>query len=193
MAGTSIRVEVDASAAVASAGRANEALARPSTLLAAIGGLLLRSTTERFAAQASPEGNPWQALSPRYKARKKYNPDKILTLRGYLRGQLRYQLDGDDAVLVGSNRVYARIHQLGGDVVVPARSATLHFRNTRTGGRVRQVFAKARSKRITRTLQTTIPSHTIHMPARPFLGVSASDRDDILAQTQDWLHALLSR
>lgn len=76
--------------------------------------------------QASPEGEKWQALSPKYKARKKRNADKVLIKDGYLKNLLRYQAD-DNGVVFGSDRKYARLHQFGSNKAsgrgsgVPAR------------------------------------------------------------------------
>nr|EJA3268117.1 phage virion morphogenesis protein [Pseudomonas aeruginosa] len=67
------------------------ALGDPSVLLQDIGELLLNIHRRRFRAQVSPDGTPWQPLSPAYLRRKRKNRDKILTLDGHLRNLLRYQ------------------------------------------------------------------------------------------------------
>ncbi len=108
-----------------------------------LGEALLNSTRDRFATFTSPSGQGWAALSPAYQKRKKQNKDKILTLRGYLRGTLAYQVT-DNALLVGTpNQTYAATHQFG----APARN----------------------------------------IPARPFLGISAHDRDTIEDTLRDHL------
>ncbi len=60
-----------------------------------IGEYLLNSHRERFLQQVDPEGNPWEALNPEYKKRKKKNRDKVLILDGYLRDTLRYRRTAD--------------------------------------------------------------------------------------------------
>lgn len=62
--------------------------------------------------QASPEGEKWQPLSPKYRAKKKRNADKVLIKDGYLKNLLRYRAD-DNSVVFGSDRKYARLHQFG--------------------------------------------------------------------------------
>ena len=68
------------------------ALAQLRAVTGDLGEALLNSTRDRFATFTSPSGRGWAALSPAYQKRKKRNKDKILTLRGYLRGTLAYQV-----------------------------------------------------------------------------------------------------
>ncbi|HOW76500.1 MAG TPA: phage virion morphogenesis protein [Candidatus Competibacteraceae bacterium] len=77
-----------------------------------LGEALLNSTRERFRRQTAPDGSPWTALSPAYRARKKQNKDKILTLRGILHGTLAYQVT-PDALLVRTPLIYGAPHQFG--------------------------------------------------------------------------------
>lgn len=60
-------------------------------------------------------------MKARYAKRSQYNPRKILTLSGYLRNGFLHQVTGDISVEVGANLAYAAIHQLGGDIDMPAR------------------------------------------------------------------------
>lgn len=107
-----------------------------------VGEELLNSTRARFQSQTAPDGVPWAALSPRYAARKPRNKDKILTLRGYLRGTLAKFADAE-SLRIGSPLVYAASHQFG--------------------------------------------RPEIHLPARPFLGLSDADRDALLDAIADYL------
>lgn len=147
-----------------------------------LGEYLQDSTKDRFKSQTAPDGTPWAPLKRATVKRKKYNPDKILTLRGYLRGGIRWQALDDNSVQVGSNLEYAAIHQDGGDVQQPARQATVRYRSV--AGRV--LFAGRKHKRATEK-QVTIPAHTIHMPARPFLGISAQDDKEIREIIREWV------
>jgi phage virion morphogenesis protein len=113
-----------------------------------IGEYLLLSTRQNFDTEADPEGRKWTPLSPRYakaKAKKKSALRGILTLKGSLRDTIAYDA-GKDAVRVGSNRIYAPIHQLGGKL--------------KRGGM---------------------------MPARPFLGLSEADRQEVLSILEGFL------
>ncbi len=103
-----------------------------------IGEALLLSTEQRFSDQVDPDGRPWKPLSPKYRRRKKH--PKILTETTNLRGRIVWQLV-PGGVEVGTDVVYAAIHQFGG--------------------------------RAGRGLAAEIP-------ARPYLGISAQDRSDIL-------------
>lgn len=137
-------------------------------LVPRLGEYLKSSTEGRFKTQTAPSGSAWEPLKRSTIRRKKYNADKILTLRGYLRGGIRWQAPDDNTVQVGTNLEYAAIHQFGGEIQQPARQATVRFRS-KAG---RTLFAGRRHKKATERL-VSIPAHTVKMPARPFLGVSA--------------------
>jgi phage virion morphogenesis protein len=153
-----------------------------SDIMNRIGEHLQASTEDRFKTQTAPDGTPWQPLKARYAKRKKYNADKILTLRGYLRGGIRHQVTGDTSVEVGANLAYAAIHQLGGTIDMPARQATVRFK-TQAG---RKLFAKRGAKGATER-QASIGKHQVNMPARPYLGISAADDQEIREIILDWV------
>jgi phage virion morphogenesis protein len=72
---------------------------------------LERATRRRFDTETSPSGTRWKANSPRTK---KFSIKKVLhgeTLM--LRDLFEHQIDSDGFAF-GSNRIYARIQQLGG-------------------------------------------------------------------------------
>lgn len=162
--------------------RMDKALGNTAPLLARIGEYLQDATRDRFKSQSGPDGSAWQPLQPRYQRRKKQNKDKILTLRGYLRGQIHWQPDGDDAVRVGTNAKYGAIHQFGGTIQQPARQATVHF----GAGKAKHLFVKR--KKAKRSLQVSIGAHQVNMPARPYLGVNAGDQEQIRPRVIDWLN-----
>lgn len=152
------------------------------SLAAQLGEYLQASTQDRFKAQAAPDGTPWAPLSERYQRRKKYNADKVLTLRGYLRSGIHYQKLDVNSVAVGTNSPYGGIHQFGGTIQQPARQATVRFRTV--AGRV--LFAGRKHKRATER-QVSIAARTITMPARPYLGISQADADEIRQIVLDWI------
>lgn len=95
------------------------------TLFLAIGEVLRKSTKARFSKQQAPDGTPWQPLSPQYAAykRKRGYGKKILKMRGHLRRLPTVQAT-DVSVSIGSNRIYAAMHQYGGRTrfgQIPAR------------------------------------------------------------------------
>lgn len=109
---TGATVEFDNREALAAIAAAANAMGNPAPMLRDMGEYLLIAHDQHFAQQRAPDGTAWQALSPRYKARKKKNRDKLLRLDGYLSETLRYQVGGDE-LLFGSNRIYAAAQHFG--------------------------------------------------------------------------------
>lgn len=82
---------------------------------------------------------------------------RTLTKDGHLSGSVSSRATSSEATW-GVNRVYAAIHQFGG-VIKPKTKKALRFRIAGGG------FVTAKQ---------------VTMPARPFLGISDDDRDEIL-------------
>lgn len=181
MAGTRLTATVDDAQARAMLARLGE----PGTqdLMPRLGEYLQASTQKRFKTQSAPDGTAWTPLQPAYARRKKYNKDKLLTLRGYLRGGIHYQVVGPNAVDVGSNTKYAAIHQLGGTIDQHAQSRKVRYRTV--AGRV--LFAGARHKRAVSERWVTRGAYQVKIPARPFLGISSEDDAEIRAIILDWV------
>lgn len=180
MAGTRIKTTVNDAQARAMLARLGE----PGTqdLMPRLGEYLQASTQKRFKTQTAPDGTAWQPLQPRYARRKKYAKDKILTLRGYLRSGIHYQVTGGAEVEVGSNTKYAAIHQLGGEIDMPERQASVRYRSV--AGRT--LFASKKHKKVTeRTV--TVPVHFVKIPARPFLGISTADDSEVRDIVLNWV------
>ena len=115
-------------------------------LMKNIAGIMAVSTEENFKEEGRPK---WQELSETTKtARKKtgHYPGQILQVSGQLALSITTQYDNNSAI-IGSNKVYAAIQQLGGNagknkkVNIPARpylnlseddynEITLIFKNT---------------------------------------------------------------
>lgn len=180
MAGTHLTTTIED----AQARGALDGMAEPNTasLMPRLGEYLQSSTQKRFKTQTAPDGTPWAPLQQRYARRKKYNKDKVLTLRGYLRSYIHYQVKGEDSVEVGSNQKYAAIHQFGGEIDKPERQATVRYRSV--AGKV--LFAGKKHKRVTERA-VTIPVHFVKIPARPFLGISAEDDREIQRIIREWV------
>jgi len=85
-------------------------------------------TLRRFEESRAPDGTPWPPLSPVTLARSKRRRKgaKPLFNQGRFRNSIAWTVRGD-AIVVGTNVVYARIHQYGGyagrgrKVRIPAR------------------------------------------------------------------------
>lgn len=101
-----------------------------------IGNDLVNSTKQRFIDEAGPTGDKWKELAPitlRNRKRKhkdgtpSINRETILRARDNLFDSIHFQ-STVDSTAVGSNRIYAAIHQYGGQVVVNGRTITIPAR-----------------------------------------------------------------
>jgi phage virion morphogenesis protein len=114
-----------------------------------IGEYMVLATRDRFDDETSPDGVGWKPLNARYAARKAAqsgNLTGILKRSSLLRDSIAYEV-GPDFVVMGTNRIYGPIHQLGGQA-----------------GRNRSV----------------------NIPARPFLGLSLEDTQEVVAILTDY-------
>lgn len=90
-----------------------------------IGSMLESSTQQRFEAEQTPEGDDWQEHADATKAARGDNAS-ILRDEIDLYDSITHEVQGND-VAVGTNRIYGRIQQLGGQagrglaVTIPAR------------------------------------------------------------------------
>lgn len=173
---TTIKIDAnhDAARVVAAINKLYEAGKHPRPAFIDIGEMMLLSIDQRFTDEEDPDGNPWEPLSKRTLKRKR-NP-KILTESTRYRSSFVYEAD-DDGLEIGTNVIYAAIHHFGGEIKKSARNATLAFNkkgrfasrkstSRRRAGAVRVAFAQ-------------IAAHTIKIPARPVLGISAADETRI--------------
>lgn len=126
--------------------------------LGGIGETLLNNTRERLDKGVDVNGKPFTPLSDLTKLLKQKNKDKILIAGGDLYRELAWQLvNGGNGLEFGSDREYAALQQLGGTIVSKSGRAL------RLGGKDSEVFAKS-----------------VTIPARPFIGITPKDEDEIL-------------
>jgi phage virion morphogenesis protein len=112
------------------------------------------ATTNRFMiTQTGPDGQKWK---PSRRVTDAKGKGLTLVDSGMLVKTISSGFSADYAEW-GVNRVYAAIHQFGG-VIRPKKARALRFR---AGGK-------------------TIFRHAVTLPARPYLGLSDADRDEIL-------------
>lgn len=109
------------------------------------------STRERFETETGPDGEQWKPS-----LRAKLSGGRTLTLDGHLGDSISPSWSSDTAEW-GSNREYAAIHQEGGEI--RAKSA---------GGLRFQIAGGG-----------FVTAQKVSMPARPYLGLSAADEDEI--------------
>ncbi len=156
-----IRIHIDDREVSRALRRLREAGADMRPVLDDIGQYLVRAIRQRFAAGEDAEGNSWAPLSPATIARKGH-ARPLIGETGHLR-QIRHQLEGRNAVIVGTGAEYGATHQFG------ARKG--QFGRTKKGA--------------------PIPWGDI--PARPFLGVSDEDRTTILDILAEHLEGAIDR
>ena len=116
------------------------------------------STQRRFETGTAPDGSAWPASF-----RAGLVGGRTLVDTGRLVQSITHNAQ-DDGVQVGTNVLYAAIHQFGGVIsAVSAKALSFLIGD-------RRVFAR----------QVTIP-------ARPFLGLDREDEDEIGLIARDWL------
>lgn len=146
-------------------------------VMTAIGDALVRSTHVRMEREQAPDGTAWQKSR-----RAAETGGRTLYKIGHLYQSITSQA-GPDSVAVGSDVVYAAIHQFGGDVQHAARVQTIYRRLADMQAERPAPFVKR--GRATFVSNHQVAAHTVTMPARPYLGVSADDQAEILAVVED--------
>lgn len=153
MSGASIEIRIDDRRVRQAFLKLEQLMGNTTPVMSAIGTALVASTHMRFISQTDPDGQAWQALDPEYAAGKRNS--RILTESGRLRDSINSQA-GADEVRVGTNVIYAAIHQFGG-TIKPVSASHLVFR---IGGRL-------------------VLADSVTLPSRPFLGISSDDEAEI--------------
>lgn len=132
-----------------------------------IGQSLLVNIRQGFEAERSPEGEAWEPLKPATVRRRKGDAHPILQWEGWLKKTITPRVTSE-GVIVGTNLVYAAVHQFGATINRAAGAIKLHFRRISRGKNKGQVrFAKANDKRAKYGMAAA--AHTLRIPARPYL------------------------
>ena len=164
-----------------------------SPIMKAIGDRGTEQTKRRFEAGGpDPSGAPWAPLKASTLRRKRR--DKILTERGFLRDSVHSQLLGPNAVAICTNSDYGAIHQFGGVIHHNAMSRKTSHRTDAKGNLLRTemfggkglIFAKKSHRRVL-TRWFEIGEHDIQIPARPYIGMSRENSDEMLSLINDWV------
>ena len=121
-------------------------LAAHQAILADIGEALVSSTVQHFVEGKGPDGEGWKPSE-----RSARDGGKPLSDTGRLRQSIEYTTT-PDSVMVGTNVIYGRIHQLGGEIR-PKRKKAL----------------KVKGKLVSK----------VTMPARPYLYIDDEDREEV--------------
>lgn len=133
-------------------------------VMRSIGRVLLTGLQLRFRAQKGPDGVPWKPSG-----RAKNEGGSTMRDSGLLRDSFSYDATAN-RVQIGTNKVYAAIHQFGGTIKHP--------------GGTRFVLIDGMARFVSNSLVGPVSGvtkpHPIGMPARPMLGDSDADRAEIL-------------
>lgn len=129
----------------------------------AIAGALARETERNFSLQGRPK---WAALRNPPERRR---GGMILQDTGRLAASVTTRVEPRRAI-IGSNAVYAAIHQFGGTIRQPARQQFARFKGNRFA-KLGRKDGKIGARRGTRIGVLNIGERAFEMPARPFLPV----------------------
>lgn len=153
MTGVSIQFEIRDSGVHQAFTRLLSAMGNTAPVMSVIATGLVASTHRRFVTQSSPDGAAWAGLHPAYRPIKRNS--RILTESGRLRGSIN-EASGNDWARVGTNLIYAGVHQFG---------ATIR--------------PKAASHLVFRLATGVVLAKSVTIPARPYLGISDDDEQMI--------------
>jgi len=144
MAGIATRVTLDDSHVRALMQKFARHAENMAPALESMGEYMLVQTDKRFTGEHDPEGKPWAPLKLRtiYGSHrgKKYTKKgqltkrfatyvarrKILTASGGLRGSIVYRV-GRGHVVIGTNKIYGRVHQEGAEFSIVSRRARIRI------------------------------------------------------------------
>ncbi|MBR0962250.1 phage virion morphogenesis protein [Bradyrhizobium japonicum] len=179
MAGVQLQVDLkDNEISLAVLGELIARLDDPTAVYESIGLALAKSTHHRWDQGITPSGSPWPKS---LRVIKHGGKTLMLSARLYRSIATNASRTG---VEIGTNVVYAAIHQFGGVVNKDARDAVLHFKVNKRTGTWR--FAKA-NKRATLAQKRRIGAHSVRIPARPFLGLDQDDPRTIRTIFENYL------
>lgn len=177
MAGASITVTIDDAAVQTALAGIQAGLDNMEPAFDAIGAALVGSTVHRFEVEAGPSGSPWP---PSLRALEQGG--QTLTDTARLRQSITH-IASNDGAEIGTNVVYAAIHQFGGTIERPARTQTIHRRYDAKADELLPRFVRRSQSNFATDHQ--VGAHRITMPERPFLGIDEADRVEIGAIIAD--------
>lgn len=187
MTGISYRLDITNAEVRARLAELTGLMDRPEGFYRNVGEYLQNATQDNFEREAAPDGKPWERLKDRTvkeRERRGLTPIRILRARGRLAGSINYAATADE-VRIGSPMPYAAIHQLGGDITIPAHTRTIYQHYDARTETLDQRFRKKSRSNFARDV--TVGSYTVHIPAREYLGVGADDQVAIIAIAERWL------
>lgn len=136
-----------------------------------VGEYALVKVDDAFRTETDPYGNSFKPLNPEYreyKLVKLKGIDKTLQLKGNLRSRFIYVVS-DDGVEVGTNVIYAAVHQFGATIKPKGGKAL--------------VFKVGNPPRVVKAQSVTIPAR----PVLPTNGLPADYEADVQAIFEDYI------
>lgn len=183
MAAEGIRIVVNDAAALGGLDKLDVATGNRRAAMEAIDAYLVTSAQRRFERETGPDGRPWTRLKPstagkRINGRPRgYANILRVTASSGLYSSIFGAVEDDDLILVGSNKKYAAIHQLGGEIEMPERQQTIYQHYDAKTDTFDPKFRKPSRSNFARDV--TVKAHTVPIPARPYLGIDDEDRKEI--------------
>lgn len=173
---TAFKIEINDRPVIEALNRLVESCDDLTPAMRAIATALQSQTEENFSAEAGPLGK-WPAVKD-----KKRQGGKILQDTGRLAASVTPFWSASEAG-IGSNAIYAAIHQLGGTIEKAAQSRLVRHRTNAKGELLRSdalggkglVFAKKGHKRVAERWFEQ-GAHSVTIPARPYLPVFPDGR-----------------
>lgn len=166
MSGIAIQVKVEDGEIKALLGRFSQRASNLTPVMNTIGQIIRTSVIKNFEEGGRPQ--KWQ---PSERAEREGGQTLIDSAR--LRNSIAAKAS-NNKVEVGTNVVYAAIHQFGGKINMAARSELFVRNRYKRGGKKGQFKKGTAAGR-----GHTIGAHSIPIPARPFLAVQAEDWTEI--------------
>lgn len=159
-------------------------LVRDQSFLVQAGEVLVSSVQKnfieggRYSGTGDFEGGTqkWKPWSRAYAERqKKRGRSNVLMDRGQLRSSIDVRIEGNQLV-VGSNRVYAAIHQFGGTISIAGYERDVKFRRVKKGDHTTIQFARndATGQNVF-TKRIQYPGRAVTVPARPYVVIQSED------------------
>jgi phage virion morphogenesis protein len=183
MTGVTLNVQLDDTAARDALAGLGAALTDLTPLMDRIGSMLQLSTDQRFETETGPDGQRWK---PSRRAQREGG--KTLTLSARLRQSITHRASAE-AVEIGTNVVYAAIHQFGGTIDMPARTQTIYRHYDERNDELSTRFVKRRKSNFAQDVE--VKAHKVKMPARPYLGISAADEKAVVEEVTAYISELL--
>lgn len=182
MSGAGLRMNVEGhDQALAALGAIVSRVDHPRPMFEDIGLSLVTSTQRRFEEGRAPDGSPWPPS-----LRALAHGGKTLIDSARLMQSITFNAF-DTGVEIGTNVVYAAIHQFGGTIKKAERQHTTYRRYDARKDELSPRFVKKSKSNFAEDV--TIPAHEIKMPARPFLGLDDHDEKEIVRVAEDYLRS----